>query len=77
MPTQVPPVTSGTAALAAPPEPKIYAPDPTPVVEIEDDAWLHWTPDAAQAVDRSHREKPAADDQAEAPADAKHPFRAR
>ena len=70
------PAASGTAALAAPPEPKIYAPEPAPIIGGEDDAWLHWTPDPAQAVDRSHREEPAAVDQAEAPADAQNPFRA-
>ncbi len=70
------PAASGTAALAAPPEPKIYAPEPAPIIGGEDDAWLHWIPDPAQAVDRSHREEPAAVDQAEAPADAQNPFRA-
>ena len=70
------PATSGTAALAAPPEPKIYAPEP-PVAVVEDDAWLNWTLDAAQAVDRSHPTQPAAVDQAEAPADAQGPFPAK
>ena len=75
-------VASGAVALAAPPEPKIYAPEPEPepVVEPghEDDAWLHWTPDAAQSVDRSRREAPAAPaDHVEAPADAQLPFRGR
>jgi fatty-acyl-CoA synthase len=71
------PVANGTAALAAPPEPKIYAPEPAAAAIIEDDAWLNWTLDAAQAVDRSHPTEPAAVDQAEAPADAQNPFRAR
>ena len=71
------PVANGTAALAAPPEPKIYAPEPAAAAIIEDDAWLNWTLDAAQAVDRSHPTEPAAVDQAEAPADAQNPFRAK
>ena len=71
------PVANGTAALAAPPEPKIYAPEPAAAAIIEDDAWLNWTLDAAQAVDRSHPTEPAAVDEAEAPADAQDPFRAK
>ncbi len=63
--------TSGAVALAASPEPKIYAPEPP--AEIDDsDAWLDWTPGPDQTLDRS-----ALAPHGEAPADAQRPFRRR
>jgi fatty-acyl-CoA synthase len=64
---------SGAMALAASPEPKIYAPEPPPAGQIDEgDAWLNWTPGPDQTLDRS-----AIAPQAEAPADAQRPFRHR
>lgn len=64
---------SGAVALAAPPEPKIYAPEPPAAHDHEHDdgAWLHWTPGPDQAFDRPAETSP----QGEAPADAPRPFR--
>jgi fatty-acyl-CoA synthase len=80
----LPAAPAGAVALAAPPEPKIYAPETETETdgEPEEDAWLNWTPGAAQAIER---EAPAQDgDEAaiedieavEAPADANVPFAA-
>ena len=68
--------SSGTVALAAPPEPKIYAPEPPAALDHDDDgAWLHWTPGPDQALDRAASRPAAIAPQGEAPADAPRPFR--
>jgi fatty-acyl-CoA synthase len=68
---------SGAVALAATPEPKIYAPEPAPPVHSDHDddgAWLHWTPGPDQTLDRSATKR-TGPPQGEAPAEAVRPFR--
>lgn len=74
------PAASNVIALAVPADPKIYAPEPaaeeTGHEPHDDDAWMAWTPDAAQAIDGARPARARLTvDHAEAPADAELPFR--